>query len=252
MNTCSRCDRTEEEVMLLDAIYENEIVKICEPCSKMEDIPIIRKPNTFQLKAAERPFSVYERLAKAAGLKDKAQQAAKIREEQDIRKITSGISLDNLRKPKDYSKPLPKPSVKPTNLIENFHWQIMMARRNMHISEKQLAQAISESETAVKMLESGNLPEDSDKLISKIEQYLRINLRKGNNILPKPSSIKEPARVLKFDPATLNNITISDLQKLKQAKKEAEKSLSQENQQEASNISEDIEIIDLDQEDIKT
>ena len=280
MDECFRCQKNEEEAVLLDAIHDAEIVKICESCAKIENLPIIRKPSDSQLKSAERPYSVYERMAKAAGLNDKAKDAARKQEEKETRKIVSGISLDNLRKPRDFSKPSPSPPFSPSspyspssphspsplspkspiapsnpmpknnNLAENFHWQIMMARRNKAISQRKLAEVIGESETSIKMIEQGELPQNSDKLISKIEQYLRINLRKNTNQqnsqigIAQNQKIEEqnpPARIIKYDEKALKNITISDLVKMKKEKQE--QALAEKPGQKDS-----IEVINLDDE----
>jgi len=64
MEKCFRCDRDEKEVKLVDAVYRNEIVKVCERCAITEEIPIIRRPSTSQLRDSEKAFSVYQRLKK--------------------------------------------------------------------------------------------------------------------------------------------------------------------------------------------
>jgi ribosome-binding protein aMBF1 (putative translation factor) len=139
---------------------------------------------------------------------------------------------------------------KNNNLAENFHWQIMMARRNKAISQRKLAEVIGESETSIKMIEQGELPQNSDKLISKIEQYLRINLRKNTNQqnsqigIAQNQKIEEqnpPARIIKYDEKALKNITISDLVKMKKEKQE--QALAEKPGQKDS-----IEVINLDDE----
>ena len=51
---CFRCERTGKEARLFDAIYENEMVKVCEKCSITENIPVVRKPSTSQLRESEK------------------------------------------------------------------------------------------------------------------------------------------------------------------------------------------------------
>src|SRR3989344_3577946 len=81
MAECFKCGKSSEEVKLLDAIFNDELVKICEECSLSEDIPIIRRPTTSQLKESERSYSVRERLRRMAGLvpeeREKAIEIAK-------------------------------------------------------------------------------------------------------------------------------------------------------------------------------
>ena len=163
MEQCYRCEKTEKEVRLSDAIYENEIVKICERCAIVEGIPIIKKPTTSQLKDSERSYSVYQRLKRISGSDKKEEKHESI--------------LDQLRKLEEHPE-LEEPEEKrPFNLIENFHWHLMRERRNRGLSQKQLGWAIGESEAAIKMIEKQELPEDADKLIRKLEQFLQIRLR---------------------------------------------------------------------------
>lgn len=162
MDTCFRCGAIGREVKLLDAIYENELVKICERCSIVEDIPIIRKPSTSQLKEAERSQGVSERLKILAGMKEKEEKHESILDQ--IRKLDENLELE-------------KPREKPFNLIDNFNWHVQRARRNKGLSQKQLGWALGESETAVKMVEKGELPEEPEKLIRKLEQFLQITLK---------------------------------------------------------------------------
>jgi ribosome-binding protein aMBF1 (putative translation factor) len=252
MEICFRCDKSEKEARLLDAVYENDMVKICERCSVTESMPIIRKPTTSQLREAEKSYSVYQRLRQLS--ENKPEKKAETVLEQ-IRRLDENPELEA---PKER---------RPFNLIDNFHWHVTRARRNKGLSQKQLGWALGESETAIKMIEKSDLPEDAEKLIRKLEQFFQINLierteeereeerRKKEeravfkiprveteevepveSIIPEPEvemlgenpetrvvsveEIKErtdvpsPAKVLTFkEPA--NNLTISDLQDMK-------------------------------------
>ena len=42
---CARCDVNGEEVRLFDAVYDGRMGQICERCSIIENIPIIKKPD---------------------------------------------------------------------------------------------------------------------------------------------------------------------------------------------------------------
>ncbi len=163
MECCFRCEKNEKETRLLDAIYENDIVKICERCAVVEDIPIIRKPTTSQLREVERSQTVYQRLKRMSGEDEKKKKHESI--------------LDKIRKLDEHPE-LEKPEEKkPFNLIDNFHWYVARARRNRGLSQKQLAWALGESETAIKMIEKRELPEDPEKFIRKIEQFFQIKIR---------------------------------------------------------------------------
>jgi len=99
------------------------------------------------------------------------------------------------------------------DLINNFHWNIMMGRRKMHITTKQLADAISESEVVIKMAEQGILPEDDYRLINKLENYLGIRIKKTNQIVSR--NVSTPARILNFKTGSMDNLTIADIKAMK-------------------------------------
>lgn len=215
MEQCVKCLREDNQVKLVDAIYGGEIVKICEECAAREDFPIIRRPSSFQLKEAEKSSTVYQRLSRMAGIKPAEVKKPEIK----------GITLDRLRPAKSYSQLHAERMTratkinKPLDLIDNFNWAIQMARRERKLSPGQLAEMIGETESIVKMLESGNLPDDASKILDKLEQALKIKLRKSEveKEQARLASVAKPARILSFKPQELENITIQDLKKMKNA-----------------------------------
>lgn len=264
-DTCAFCYRSEKEVMLSDAIYNNEIVKICQECALLEEIPIIRKPTSYQLKAAEKSSTVYERLSKMTGVsrdKSERQETSKTSEKQRIQEIARGQAVNAIKDEQLSIKKrqeLAKKANQPLDLIDNFHWHIQMARRNKKISTSQLASAIGETEDIIKMIESGKLPGDGKKIIRKIEQYLNIRLTKEefeaeqNRI----KSSRQPSRILNFNSEKLKNLKISDLIEMKKQKEEFEKEIKEQKKpeiKEADNkgkikydenlIGDDLELID--------
>lgn len=64
------------------------------------------------------------------------------------------------------------------DLIPNFHWEIGRQRKKRNLTRHKLAEIIRANESDVKMLELGELPYDDFVLISRIEQFFGINLRK--------------------------------------------------------------------------
>ncbi len=163
MEGCFKCQRSENEVRLFDVIAGNEIVKMCERCAILEDIPIIKKPTTSQLKEAEKNYSVYQRMKKLAGLEKK--------EEKHDESILSRI------KKLDENPEFEMPEEKSLNLVHNFHWYVIRARRNKGLSQKQLAMLLGESEEAIKIIEKGELPGEPEILIKKLEQFFQIKLK---------------------------------------------------------------------------
>src|SRR3989338_869764 len=187
MERCARCRIREDEVKLFNAIYEGKMDFLCERCAIIENIPIIRKPDTSQLKESERGIGVYERLRKINGIKLGKKPSSFFREDR----------LKELEK--NPEKELPEKEK--LNLIEHFHWEVMKARRRKGLSQKQLANAISESEIAIQMIEKAKLPENSESLIRKLEQFLRISLKKiteTERILEKNIERKEPILLDEF------------------------------------------------------
>lgn len=224
---CFRCEKSENIAKLMDAIYGSEIVKICEECALIENIPIIRKPSSFQLKEAEKPYTVSERLRRMAGVKGKTETLIpRLEKKEEVR----GITLDRLRKPKDYSEILKQREERarkrniPLDLIDNHNWHIQRVRRSRKMTLSQLGGIIGESDSSLKMIEDGFLPDDANRVITKIEQFFKISLRKSRQLQEMTriekarSDIKAPARVLSFNPKSLNELTIQDLRKLKQEK----------------------------------
>lgn len=248
MVECSVCGTSEEEISLFDVISKEGVIKICEACSKREKLPIIKKPTTFQLKESERTSSIYERLARLAGIKyDKAKIAEKTRE---FKKHTTSLRelIEQNYKPDIKKEQMRKEQAQKPELIDNFHWHVMRARRARKITQKQLAKEIQESESAIKMIEQGMLPKDSYALIKKLEDYLGIKISKDTNKeqpkqfiyekklseFEKPEVQKEKNETLKklsFEPETAKALTIADLKKMRLNKKEEvseEKELSEE------------------------
>ena len=59
---CSACNMQFSENMLFDAISSKEIVKICESCLRKENLTIMKRPTTSQLKDAEKIVPYYKRV----------------------------------------------------------------------------------------------------------------------------------------------------------------------------------------------
>jgi ribosome-binding protein aMBF1 (putative translation factor) len=161
---CVRCDIREDEVRLFDAIYEGRMNSICERCSIIENIPIIKKPDASQLKESEQSTGVYDRMKRLSGIKDEKQEEIYFREDK----------LNELE-----NKPeLELPQKKQLNLIDYFHWEIMKNRRRKGLSQEKLAEVLGESPIVIEMIEKGKLPENAETLINKLEQFFQIKLRK--------------------------------------------------------------------------
>jgi ribosome-binding protein aMBF1 (putative translation factor) len=201
---CSNCGISGNKTRLLDVISSKGIIKVCENCFKDEEMPVFRKPTTFQLKESEKNQSIYYRLSKAAGIKTSEKK------EPEKKEIGLKEIID-----RNFEKTASKGEKPRSDLVDNFHWVLMRARRLKKLTIKDLAKELSESEVALKMAEQGSLPEDDYRLVNKLESFLGIKLVK-DDIQERPEKL--PSRVIKFDPESAKNLTIADLKKLKDEK----------------------------------
>jgi len=168
MKDCFKCNQTSEEVRLFDGVYVNESVDICERCALLEGIPIFKLPDTDQLKESETGEGVSSRLRRMSGLNEGAKIEKSLYDE-----------LNAL----DENPKLEKPLEETIQLIDNFHWAIQHERRKHGLNHRQLAEAIGESEMALRLVERNNLPDGYLKIIMKIEQYFSILLVKPQGIV---------------------------------------------------------------------
>lgn len=212
MIECYRCGTSDKNVRFFDVIKREGIVKVCENCYKKEDSPVFRKPTEFQLKEVERKPGVYERLSRMAGLDPKRRRDERpviINQDTNLRKIVD----------KNYSERAKK-EVKPRDdLIHNFHWIIMRARRSKKMTQKQFADEIGEPEAAIKLAEEGVLP-DNDVLLNKIQNCLRINLLRNNPLLLENQRIFNPsvAKDIGFGKKNTPELSIADLKRIREEK----------------------------------
>ena len=210
MDECFNCGVPIGRVRLFDAISDEGLVKICEKCSQEEHIPIIKRPTTFQLKEADRKQSFYERASLSLGKSSERENPAKKEQEVTLREI-----VDRNYKQRVSKNVGPRPE-----MINNFHWIIMRARRMKKLTQAQLATQIAESEAAIKMAEQGILPEDDYKLVNKLENYLRIRIIRPEFV--KEVNPREIPRRLSFDMNEAKILTIDDLRRLKEEKEAGE------------------------------
>jgi len=199
MEECFKCQTPETKVLLFDAIISKGIVKICGKCSAEEDIPMIRdaifpKP--------EKQITMYERLSKISGVNMDKKTSFYLKEKDDLKKVVDSnfIFRENLELKKD--------------LIHNFHWIVMRARRIKHLTQERLAQEINEPEMVIKKIETGFAPEKVDT-IRKIEKCLGISIRKNTeaeNLLEMPET--------EFDVKSFDDLTIADLHDMKKKSEE--------------------------------
>jgi len=147
----------------------------------------------------------------------------------------------------------------PSDIIPNFHWTIQRIRRARRISREEFAKGIGESDSTVRMIEQGLLPENNYKIINKIESFLKISLKKaGSSGFPDTDSsrrfvldesLTEKVAVPKklgFDTNTVNELKIGDLKEIK--KKEEEKTKGSSDSWEEEYSQDDEQFLDNEEE----
>jgi ribosome-binding protein aMBF1 (putative translation factor) len=165
MDKCFRCGKTPDQVRLFDGLYGMENARVCERCALISNIPLIKGPNIDQLRNSEKPDTVRNRLSRLAGIKTNEPKEKTIYEE--IKKLDEHPELE---KPEDIA----------LKLVDNFHWRILTERRRKGLSLKQLAEAIQDSESALKLIERGELSSGSLELIKKLEFYFKLKFIKDD------------------------------------------------------------------------
>jgi len=138
---------------MVDAIEDGKIVRVSQGYAAREGLLILRKPeissgNTLQVK-------------------EQMKLTPRLRGERK-----AFFDIDKYRRPwHDKNEII-------ASLTGNFHWEVASRRKQLNLSRKQLASAINVPEEDLKMIENGNLPHNDYILISKLENYLKINLRR--------------------------------------------------------------------------
>jgi len=205
MDECFKCGVLGDKVRLYDAISKKGIVKICNECMSEEKLPIINKPIEGEIMESPRQQSVREKLVGMG----KSNLIKK-------HEVTLRELID-----KNFKARKNQPEL---DLIDNFHWIVQRKRRAQRIPRGQFAKNIGVTEETIKMIEQGILPENNYKIISKIEDFFGINLRK-----PSASEFQETKedvpKKFSLDEETTRKLKISDLREMN---KENEKDIFEE------------------------
>ena len=195
---CPLCGLNEK---LVEAIGPDEIIRLCETCAKKNSFPVIKKPSVEQIRQESRFYS--------PNTKSIVHSRKIDYDTEKVNKELKGIVVDNVKKG-CYE-----------DLVENFHWNIQQARRMKKLSQKQLGEAIAEPEIIIAMAEKAELPENYNKVITKLEQYLSIKMKKFG------PSIKDRKNfdIKKID---FNSVTTTDLKAMEKDESEEDPFLESE------------------------
>ncbi len=218
MEECFNCGILETKTILFDAISPEGIAKICGKCSAKENIPVIKNGFSFQ---NEKKQTVHERLSKISGVSLEKKNDDKKKQETSLRNIVDFNFKENFKNDLNSKK----------DLIDNFHWVVMRARRSKKLTQEQFAETIHEPVKAIQLIEKGFVPEKKE-IIDKLEDYLRIRIKKNNekteeevNFLDVSSKLEQNKEVEKtelvdFDFENVKNLTIADLQEMKKKRED--------------------------------
>jgi len=215
MEYCYKCGIPETKVLLFDVVTYDGISKICRKCAYNENIPIIKKHDFPK----DEQKTVHERLSAISNIPKKEIKSRELeKEETSLKEMVNrnfriSVGSQGLRSSSD--------------LIRNFHWVVMRARRMKHLTKSQLADAIHEPEIAIRMIERGLVPK-SNKFVDKLENFLKISIREHENKKEEfLQEIKSEFMELNDDEVLednnldidkLKSLTVSDLQEMKKNK----------------------------------
>ena len=219
MEECFNCGISETKAILFDTILLVGVVKVCGKCSAKENVPLIKSEFSFQ---NEKKQTVYDRLSKISGVDlKKREDDERKKQDTSLRNVVDSNFKEDFRNDSNSKK----------DLVNNFHWVVMRARRLKKLTQEQFAEAIREPVKAIMLIEKGFVPEKKE-IFNKIEDYLRIRIKKNNekteeevNFLDVSSKLEQNKEVEKtelvdFDFENVKNLTIADLQEMKKKRED--------------------------------
>jgi ribosome-binding protein aMBF1 (putative translation factor) len=167
MEKCVRCGVDGNQVKLFDGIYQSKMSKICERCSLIENVLIIKKPETSQIKESQKSLGVYERMKVISSPRDSK------------KKIDTLFVRERLKELDKKPKP-EHDSGQKLDLVDYYYWVIMRYRRKKGLTQERLSEAIGEPLDSIKRIEKGELPKDAEILVNKLEKFFHVRLIKSD------------------------------------------------------------------------
>jgi ribosome-binding protein aMBF1 (putative translation factor) len=226
MTECFKCGASGTNILFFDVVNRAGVVKLCEKCLKEEMLPVVRKPSSYDFKERDSKQSVYERLSKLAGLNSKEHKKNTFEEREKQRGNLRGQEITLKQIVERNLKLNTSPSQEQKgDLIPNFHWTIMRARRARKLTQDQLAKEINESPSVISSLEIGNIPDNCRQVINKLESFFSIRLWKDASMRTAPVKV-DLSKGLKLDPLTTRHVTIGEIKKFKEEKEAQEPKFS--------------------------
>ncbi len=179
---CKICGKSHEETELYRGVFEERIETVCANCARIEDIPIVKRPNPDSFEGRKEHLSVRERMEKMA------QPNKPIPKEHFIaHKNLTKLNFPTKRQ--DHA-----------DLVENYDWILKTARRRKKLSQTQVAEGLIIPLQVIVDLESGKISKEFNNYVEKLEAYLGVQIRKRVpekfNLQRKPVNLEEEKIVL--------------------------------------------------------
>ena len=137
---------------------------------------------------------------------------------------------------------MPEPKQTNPEIVDNYYWEINMARRRQKMTINQLSVQISVPVEILESIEKGQIPSDYLNIFSKLEQYFRINLlKKHEQKISFNYNPNEEQRILedvknKLSNSDIKNKEFDSLNKREQLRKIKKGEVDFSKEQEIKNI----------------
>ncbi len=189
---CKICGKTDEETELFRGIFEEKIESVCSECARVENIPLIKKPNPESFEERRENLSVRQRMERMAN------PPKPIPKEHFI-------AHKNLAKLNFPTKREDHPE-----LVENYDWVLKTARRRKKVTQTQMAEELIVPLQVIIDLESGKIAKDFLNYLDKIENFLGVKIRKKYSenfrMQRKPENDEEEKIVLESVRANMDKL----------------------------------------------
>ena len=191
---CSKCGRSDNETPLFDVISDEGIVKICGACNLEENFPVVREPGE------KIPMEGRKFVSRTVATSEDKPKSMRDLVEKNFNKnpLIGGEQKDDL--------------------VQNFHWLIMRARRGRHLSPREVAEEVGVDAVTILRAERAMLPEDYHDFLMKLESVLGVNLFKSEKREEVERVYSGAGKVksgINFNELGREDLTIADLKRMK-------------------------------------
>lgn len=175
MVSCNICEKDFDFSAMRHVISKKGIIKVCKDCFNEDMLPI-SKPDLDKVDESLNQNISYAKLSENAGFRRMEMDKKRI---SDFGKNSGVLRGESMRRISDKSIEESVRKLPPNeDLVENFHWIVMRARRFKKISQKKLAEEIQEPESVIALAERGIISEGKENFVKKLEQFLGIMISK--------------------------------------------------------------------------